>query len=611
MRVFPEGLPCPDCDFVARHAAGLGRHRATRHPTTLEASSTTAAIELAALRARLEAVEARLGMRASASAFVAPAAEPMPASAPPAAPAAPAPLIAPAEARPLEPELPAGFRLAGGGRLAHDVYACMVHFIGDPQSNYDRAIKVALDLVAGGSPEPDDGEVESGGVRIAWHASMNPENAERLWMLRRRSPHATDPDARWTLEIQIAREASRSWAFVRHAFERRSLRPGASFDNPPEIPAVVPALLQAVDCFADGRRMSDRPTVIETHDVAELVEDLSRPRQFPIVVVSRTQDGAVLVDPDRVAATLAGLAHVVVFAEFNTSFALTDAIGKERSVFLGAVRIYHPGFFPTASLYDHPLWLVERIEQFSRRRGGFEGFLLGQILESSTPSPPPGLEKRIREAVDRQRQRDVDHARRRAADAKIGGEWEVELERAWAEEERLRIANAELLARIEELERVLEEAHAAEPADDQAFRSVGAAVEAAAAQCRTMVLLPEAYESAWASPYQQPQKIYDTLLRMDELAGAYRSNELGGGLKQAFEQSGLPFKANVSPTALGKYGREYERTYNGGRIMLGPHVAFGAGSPRTCARIYFYLDEAERTFVVGHIGQHLRDTLTG
>src|SRR5438094_6249730 len=26
-----RGFPCPDCDFVAKHAMGLGRHRSTRH----------------------------------------------------------------------------------------------------------------------------------------------------------------------------------------------------------------------------------------------------------------------------------------------------------------------------------------------------------------------------------------------------------------------------------------------------------------------------------------------------------------------------------------------------------------------------------------------------
>ena len=26
-----SGFPCPDCDFVAKHAMGLGRHRSTRH----------------------------------------------------------------------------------------------------------------------------------------------------------------------------------------------------------------------------------------------------------------------------------------------------------------------------------------------------------------------------------------------------------------------------------------------------------------------------------------------------------------------------------------------------------------------------------------------------
>lgn len=30
-RARTRGFPCPDCDFVAKHAMGLGRHRSTRH----------------------------------------------------------------------------------------------------------------------------------------------------------------------------------------------------------------------------------------------------------------------------------------------------------------------------------------------------------------------------------------------------------------------------------------------------------------------------------------------------------------------------------------------------------------------------------------------------
>jgi hypothetical protein len=80
---------------------------------------------------------------------------------------------------------------------------------------------------------------------------------------------------------------------------------------------------------------------------------------------------------------------------------------------------------------------------------------------------------------------------------------------------------------------------------------------------------------------------------------------------KAFEEAGLPFKADVSQTALGKYPQEYRRSYDGKTVMLGPHIAFGAGTPRTCVRIYFYIDEAARRFVVGHVGNHLRDTTTG
>jgi hypothetical protein len=44
--------------------------------------------------------------------------------------------------------------------------------------------------------------------------------------------------------------------------------------------------------------------------------------------------------------------------------------------------------------------------------------------------------------------------------------------------------------------------------------------------------------------------------------------------------------------------------------MLGPHLLLGKGSPDTCLRIYFYIDEELRAFVVGHVGRHLGDTTT-
>ena len=66
----------------------------------------------------------------------------------------------------------------------------------------------------------------------------------------------------------------------------------------------------------------------------------------------------------------------------------------------------------------------------------------------------------------------------------------------------------------------------------------------------------------------------------------------------------------MGPT-LGRFPHEYERTYLGKRIVLGPHIRLGRGSPEACCRIYFYFDEEAGVCVVGHVGNHLSDRTTG
>ncbi len=47
------------------------------------------------------------------------------------------------------------------------------------------------------------------------------------------------------------------------------------------------------------------------------------------------------------------------------------------------------------------------------------------------------------------------------------------------------------------------------------------------------------------------------------------------------------------------------------RILLGPHVALGdGGSADSIFRLYWYLDDDERQFVIGHAGRHLDDSTT-
>ena len=100
-------------------------------------------------------------------------------------------------------------------------------------------------------------------------------------------------------------------------------------------------------------------------------------------------------------------------------------------------------------------------------------------------------------------------------------------------------------------------------------------------------------------------------MAMEEVAAAWREGALSSSFYEAFAERGFAFATQVSPTALGKYRQDYERTYEGNKVLLGPHIRLGAGSAEACCRIYFHLDEVKRHFVVGHVGNHLSDSTSG
>ena len=66
------------------------------------------------------------------------------------------------------------------------------------------------------------------------------------------------------------------------------------------------------------------------------------------------------------------------------------------------------------------------------------------------------------------------------------------------------------------------------------------------------------------------------------------------------------FRPDVSQTAHTQYRTDYERDYQGRSILLGPHLARGI-SPDNAIRIYWWIDHDARQFVIGHVGDKLRD----
>lgn len=168
------------------------------------------------------------------------------------------------------------------------------------------------------------------------------------------------------------------------------------------VPGVVQQLVSELDCIVDDRKISLEPWIVSTEsDVDDLVELLTlRTRQRDVLVFSLPENSE---NPDEAVIPLAplsrrvvGAAHIAVITG-PASYALSDRVGKEFSVFMQAVRRYRPGLdIETGQPFNHPLALPARI--LSWPEGGPAAFsnllvdrtlnatVTGQNLENDLPS---------------------------------------------------------------------------------------------------------------------------------------------------------------------------------------------------------------------------------
>jgi hypothetical protein len=132
-------------------------------------------------------------------------------------------------------------------------------------------------------------------------------------------------------------------------------------------------------------------------------------------------------------------------------------------------------------------------------------------------------------------------------------------------------------------------------------------VTAAVGQADThpdVVILPAALRSASESAFRRP---LDVVIALNELVEAVAGGALTapGGLAEALKSASFRYAKGVSQTA--RQSGEYDRDYEGQKIVLGPHLKLGAGGEEHCLRVYWYVDQHEKKVIVGHIGKHLYD----
>jgi len=126
-----------------------------------------------------------------------------------------------------------------------------------------------------------------------------------------------------------------------------------------------------------------------------------------------------------------------------------------------------------------------------------------------------------------------------------------------------------------------------------------------------IVFLPEALESVDECTYPNVEKLYSALRTIGDVARGWRAGRLGAGFQGAFKDAGFEYAPGVSNLTVGRTGSQYVRQYRGREILLGPHVKLGKGtSAALLARVYWWVDEDEKQFVIGHVGRHLKDGTT-
>jgi hypothetical protein len=184
-----------------------------------------------------------------------------------------------------------------------------------------------------------------------------------IWSLRVEDPDKTVAGRVWTTEITISNLAEGTGTFA-----LRSLvgSPEPNLDIEPHVPGVVRQVIQSPGLSAGRYRLTDKGRKIGSEAHAELLIDalLDPRRKLPIIVLSvpaaSTFPDRPLLDARMLAEACAGLAIVIILPSAY-SWALTERLGKQLSVYEGAVRIYLPGFTEDANPFGgHDLILSER-----------------------------------------------------------------------------------------------------------------------------------------------------------------------------------------------------------------------------------------------------------
>ncbi len=478
----------------------------------------------------------------------------------------------------------------------------------------------------GGWPEhaPEHWRPEPG-VTVRWRLLDHPQRVDEAFELVWTRPHEQDPTLwrRATVQITTTDDAGR--VLILEQLESADPKVRAAPAQRVRRPVLVAELVREVECVDGGWGVTASPHRVDAARAADLDAFVRGDRRLPVVLVAPDARGAVPADVPRFADDLVALAHVVVLTDPAAVAALDAELGSGRGATEGGVRLLWPSWRSSDPPGHHPSWRAEEVSGPDGPRARVAEILSDLVLGAATlrveGDPLVELLARSQDTVDLQERRiELESLRTavlddRAAAEELITEYQAELSRA---DEQAYLLEADL-ERDRELRLRFEQGYLtlATGGADPALPATGAGATAngnlgeVLRRAKTLrphlVILPEAERSAAEWRYDRVDLVELDLARLDSVAAEWASGALRGDFGTACRNQGLDWVRDVSASAKQKYAEDYQRSYLGRPIMLGPHFRRDG---RQLVRVYCFLDEEERRVVVGHVGRHLRDRTT-
>lgn len=462
----------------------------------------------------------------------------------------------------------------------------------------------------------------------------------RYWAARLDDSDKDVPQRNWVNEITVAQRNDRE---VLVGTRLLCVTRGDDVPFQPSLQRFVRTLVEKIPgCRVEGREVSIDPWFVRREsDVYELV-DLMRDdsRRLDLIVCSLPEGSEnptdAAIDAVNFHRKTLGAAHVAILSS-NASYALTDAVGKEFSVFRAAIRTYRPGFNDTEDEpYSHPLIMGDRVKAFLPNGAvDFQNFLIGQtLIRSATGSDadryfPPfsqvkrvAAELRMKRAKERgtsqkdllalaeEEIRELREAAQKDKEVYEGlvAQYEQDAQQSQEEAQQARASNLNLQARIRALE-----AQQASSVEIEA-RSIPPTLDQFEDWCRNELagaveVLNRAFSGVKKSQLEDVALIYEALLLLKDHYVPMR-REGGIDRKNAFESRcqtlGLADEPTFSGERWGEQGDEYKVRYGGRGRLLDRHLKKGnSKDQRHCFRLYYFWDDETEQVVVGWLPSHL------